>query len=64
VIPKHSSNVASPKVWGGKYFDFKQTTVFCLVGHRLSRHKTIGYARNSEGVVPWLRLWAQVLGEL
>jgi len=31
-----------------KYFDFKQTTVFCL-GHSFSKHQTTRYAGNSGG---------------
>jgi len=35
---------------GGKYFDLKRAMIFDL-GHRLSKHKTTRYARNSGGVL-------------
>jgi len=36
---------------GGKTFDFRRTTVFCL-GCRLSKHKMTRYSKNVEGMAP------------
>jgi len=45
---------------GTTSFDLKRTTVVCL-GHRLSKHKMIKYARNLVGAVaPWPPLTAHV----
>ena len=54
------SVVASPKVWeGGKMFDFRRITLFCLE-KRLSKHKMTIFSKNLGGMAPfppWLRLW-------
>jgi len=54
-----SRGVASPKCLGGKTFDFRGVTVFCL-GYHLSKHKMTRYSKNLCGAMarrPPLRLW-------
>jgi len=57
---------SQPKIWGGvkklgggKMFDFRRATVFCL-GRRFSEHKITIYAKIWETLAlwatPWLRL--------
>jgi len=43
---KMMPGVANPKVWRGECLDFKRATVF-RARHRLSKHKTVRYARNA-----------------
>jgi len=58
------SGVASPKNWGGKMFDFRQITLFCL-RYRFSKHKMTIYAKHLREHGPlgltWLRLCSQYL---
>jgi len=51
---------SQPKIFlGGKMFDFRRATLFCL-RHHFSKHAIIRYAKNLGGTAPfppWLRLW-------
>jgi len=54
------SGIASPKIWGGKIFDFRRITLFCLK-KRLSKQNMTMFSKNLGGMAPlaphWLRLW-------
>jgi len=47
------SGVACPKVWGGKMFDFRRITLFCLE-KRLLKHKMTMFSKNFGGAWPLL----------
>jgi len=48
---KHKQHRSQAKILGGKYFDFKGETVFCL-GYCLLKHKITRHARNLGDMVP------------
>jgi len=54
------SGVARQKILGGKMFDFRRITLFCLE-KRLSKHKITIFSKNFGGswpfCPPWLLLW-------
>ena len=47
------SGVACTKVWGGKMFDFRRITLFCLE-KRLLKHKMTMFSKNLGGAWPLL----------
>jgi len=58
-LPLSATNgVASRKIEGGKNFNFRRATVFCL-GYRLSKHEITRYAKIWGVMAPWLRLCLQ-----
>jgi len=55
----YASGVARPEIWGeaknlvgGKMFDFKRITLFCLE-KRLSKHKMTIFSKNLRGLGPF-----------
>jgi len=54
IVPFHgtSSGVASPRIWGGKMFDFRRITLFCLE-KPLSKHRMTIFSRNLGGYGPF-----------
>jgi len=47
------SDVASPEIWGGKMFDFRQITLLCLE-KRFSKHKITILSKNLGGNGPFV----------
>jgi len=45
------SGVASPKIWGGKMFDFRRITFY--LEKRLSKHKITIFSKNLGGHGPF-----------
>jgi len=61
-----TSGVASPEILGGKMFDFRRITLFCLEKH-LSKHKMTIFSKNLGRAWPlrpptWLRLCSRQCG--
>jgi len=55
----YHSGVASLKFWGGKIFNFRQITLFCM-GYHLSRHKMTIYAKHFGGHGPQVRFFIYI----
>jgi len=57
-LPTSGQQRNQPKMWGGKYFDFRRAT--CFVGHCLSKHKTTRYARKLGDADPFASSWIRL----
>jgi len=56
------SGVANPKIGGGKMFDFRQITLFCLE-KCLSKHKISVFSENLGGMAPLLPTWLRLCSD-